>query len=153
MDGPNAMLVSSSMASCGTANGVATLSAPNLTYMWCNGGTGFARNDLAAGICMVTVTDPATGCFNVIEVEIEEMNNLDVQTNIVAQPNCGLNDGEVSISVLGGSGSYTYEWNDGGTGADRFGLSAGIYMVTVTCLLYTSPSPRDKRQSRMPSSA
>ena len=24
---------------------------------------------------------------------------------------------------------------------------------TVTCLLYTSPSPRDKRQSRMPSSA
>ena len=25
--------------------------------------------------------------------------------------------------------------------------------VTETCLLYTSPSPRDKRQSRMPSSA
>ena len=25
--------------------------------------------------------------------------------------------------------------------------------VTMTCLLYTSPSPRDKRQSRMPSSA
>ena len=24
---------------------------------------------------------------------------------------------------------------------------------SVTCLLYTSPSPRDKRQSRMPSSA
>ena len=24
---------------------------------------------------------------------------------------------------------------------------------TYTCLLYTSPSPRDKRQSRMPSSA
>ena len=24
---------------------------------------------------------------------------------------------------------------------------------TMTCLLYTSPSPRDKRQSRMPSSA
>ena len=23
----------------------------------------------------------------------------------------------------------------------------------ITCLLYTSPSPRDKRQSRMPSSA
>ena len=25
--------------------------------------------------------------------------------------------------------------------------------ITITCLLYTSPSPRDKRQSRMPSSA
>ena len=26
-------------------------------------------------------------------------------------------------------------------------------LVSYTCLLYTSPSPRDKRQSRMPSSA
>ena len=29
------------------------------------------------------------------------------------------------------------------------GYKVGLY----TCLLYTSPSPRDKRQSRMPSSA
>ena len=28
-----------------------------------------------------------------------------------------------------------------------------ISMINNTCLLYTSPSPRDKRQSRMPSSA
>ena len=27
------------------------------------------------------------------------------------------------------------------------------YEYRMTCLLYTSPSPRDKRQSRMPSSA
>ena len=27
------------------------------------------------------------------------------------------------------------------------------FIVLVACLLYTSPSPRDKRQSRMPSSA
>ena len=26
-------------------------------------------------------------------------------------------------------------------------------LLGITCLLYTSPSPRDKRQSRMPSSA
>ena len=34
-------------------------------------------------------------------------------------------------------------------------LSFGIKKVSVDigCLLYTSPSPRDKRQSRMPSSA
>ena len=32
--------------------------------------------------------------------------------------------------------------------------SAHMHMPTAgTCLLYTSPSPRDKRQSRMPSSA
>ena len=28
-----------------------------------------------------------------------------------------------------------------------------FYLGAGTCLLYTSPSPRDKRQSRMPSSA
>ena len=28
-----------------------------------------------------------------------------------------------------------------------------IVMFMCVCLLYTSPSPRDKRQSRMPSSA
>ena len=28
-----------------------------------------------------------------------------------------------------------------------------IHALTQHCLLYTSPSPRDKRQSRMPSSA
>ena len=31
--------------------------------------------------------------------------------------------------------------------------AAGIPKESVFCLLYTSPSPRDKRQSRMPSSA
>ena len=29
----------------------------------------------------------------------------------------------------------------------------GEFIFKNTCLLYTSPSPRDKRQSRMPSSA
>ena len=44
---------------------------------------------------------------------------------------------------------------------DEFGSDAkitvswekGLGVVSVPCLLYTSPSPRDKRQSRMPSSA
>ena len=33
------------------------------------------------------------------------------------------------------------------------GIPAGLCYQRLTCLLYTSPSPRDKRQSRMPSSA
>ena len=32
-------------------------------------------------------------------------------------------------------------------------LSSAEVGTLITCLLYTSPSPRDKRQSRMPSSA
>ena len=43
--------------------------------------------------------------------------------------------------------------------ADTLMLTRGILRTTIPptytrgCLLYTSPSPRDKRQSRMPSSA
>ena len=40
---------------------------------------------------------------------------------------------------------------DGGTWNPD--TSKCVYPPTCTCLLYTSPSPRDKRQSRMPSSA
>ena len=36
---------------------------------------------------------------------------------------------------------------------DRFIQQAMLQVLTPICLLYTSPSPRDKRQSRMPSSA
>ena len=32
-------------------------------------------------------------------------------------------------------------------------LKKNSYVCSKCCLLYTSPSPRDKRQSRMPSSA
>ena len=39
------------------------------------------------------------------------------------------------------------------TGSDNSGGLAGLEPVNSPCLLYTSPSPRDKRQSRMPSSA
>ena len=44
---------------------------------------------------------------------------------------------------------------DGKEAADLPPAKRGLSMVfqSYACLLYTSPSPRDKRQSRMPSSA
>ena len=44
--------------------------------------------------------------------------------------------------------------HEGGfSSAGVFSLGVGSYLRVDGCLLYTSPSPRDKRQSRMPSSA
>ena len=37
--------------------------------------------------------------------------------------------------------------------AQELGVKVELVPVTSTCLLYTSPSPRDQRGSRMPSSA
>ena len=45
----------------------------------------------------------------------------------------------------------TRKWKDESTGQDKY--STEIVLQGYNCLLYTSPSPRDKRQSRMPSSA
>ena len=39
------------------------------------------------------------------------------------------------------------------TGIFMSGYYVGYFLGSKTCLLYTSPSPRDQRGSRMPSSA
>ena len=39
------------------------------------------------------------------------------------------------------------------TAYDEEKAKVGIEVVAYTCLLYTSPSPRDRQKSRMPSSA
>ena len=70
---------------------------------------------------------------------------------------------QLRMEVLGELANTTKEWPDVHQSV-RPPLSDGKSVVTITkppeqfglflnCLLYTSPSPRDKRQSRMPSSA
>ena len=45
------------------------------------------------------------------------------------------------------------EWVEKCDQLAKYGTQYELQAVFKTCLLYTSPSPRDKRQSRMPSSA
>ena len=54
------------------------------------------------------------------------------------------------VSFPGGDDYFLYVGDS--IGNDSHTLKT-IQVDMVTCLLYTSPSPRDKRQSRMPSSA
>ena len=54
--------------------------------------------------------------------------------------------------------AYTTLIKDGESNASEISQNSGvpyskIYEILGTCLLYTSPSPRDQRGSRMPSSA
>ena len=54
-----------------------------------------------------------------------------------------------------GAITMVFESQYPGIGIQAIGLTFGILasLLFCYCLLYTSPSPRDKRQSRMPSSA
>ena len=56
--------------------------------------------------------------------------------------------GELEVDLIP-QGSLAERCRAAGAGIPAFFTPAGY----GTCLLYTSPSPRDKRQSRMPSSA
>ncbi|WP_461077956.1 immunoglobulin domain-containing protein [Spirosoma flavus] len=42
------------------------------------------------------------------------------------------NNGQASVTVVGGSGNYTYRWNNNATTATINGLTAGTYSVVVT---------------------
>jgi gliding motility-associated-like protein len=133
-DGPQATILSTTPATCAQANGTGVLEPVSFIYEWCSGSVGFNGQNLPAGICFVTITDPATGCTNTIEVEIEEVNILDASAVIDNRPDCGFDNGTATILVSGGSANYSFAWSDGGIGQIRNDLAAGIYSVTVTDL-------------------
>ena len=64
-----------------------------------------------------------------------------------------LQTGETDIAANDVIGTINFQAPDEGTGTDAILVAAGISAISEGCLLYTSPSPRDKRQPRMPSSA
>ena len=61
-------------------------------------------------------------------------------------------DSKYSEASYGTDDSFVYGVNQTGVGTDTV-YETGVGWVGVTCLLYTSPSPRDVEESRMPSSA
>ena len=66
-----------------------------------------------------------------------------------------LEDAEITIVNNSTNKSSTTSSNESGAFVLTNLAVGGPYTVTVTssCLLYTSPSPRDRTRSRMPSSA
>ena len=72
-------------------------------------------------------------------------NSVKAETDVVAQPNAIGNSSIINQNM---------NVNNGMTGKQQFGnLVCSQPTMAVTCLLYTSPSPRDRTRSRKPSSA
>ncbi len=65
----------------------------------------------AAGTYTVTVRD-ANGCTDTDSITI--LPPLSLTPDVDLQPSCALNDGEITITATGGSGSYEYDLLDGG---------------------------------------
>jgi len=93
---------------------------------------------LTAGNYVVTITDNTTLCTTQQLVTISEPGTLSAGIAISHVSCNGGADGSLDLTATGGTTPYTFAWGDGPLSEDRSSLTAGIYNVVVTCLLYTS---------------
>ncbi|WP_343021962.1 PKD domain-containing protein [Flavobacterium sp. PL12] len=109
-----------------------------LSFLWdtANVNTTLNAAGLAAGIYNLTVTD-ANGCQKVQQVVITEPSDISITTNLEKDITCfGDSDGEIKITVNGGTPAYTFSWTKDGAAfsnlKDVSGLNPGVYEVTVS---------------------
>jgi large repetitive protein len=100
------------------------------TYSWSNSETTQDIFNLEADSYTVTITD-ANNCELEETVVINEPDPIALGEN-VAEESCGQVNGEACVTVAGGTGVYTYLWNNGSTNPCRTNVAAGNYTVTVT---------------------
>lgn len=116
----------------GTASVVPGGGTPAYSYHWSNGGTGASISNLAPGVYSVTVTDQH-GCVTIMNANVNAFNCVLSSTINTTDVSCfGGNNGQVSISISGGTEPFTYQWSNSGSGATQSNLPAGNYTITVT---------------------
>ena len=101
------------------------------TYAWSNDLSTAQISDLPAGDYTLTVTDQNT-CTVLSTFTINQPDLLTVDLSHTDETAMGINDGSASANVNGGSGNYTYQWNNGATTNPISGLAPGTYEVIVT---------------------
>lgn len=136
LGGATATITNTVPVTCfGGNNGSLTVTATGgtapYTYAWSGGGNTATKTNLTAGTYVVTVTD-AGGCVSTATGTVTQptqvVASIGTQTNV----SCfGVSTGSATVTATGGSGSYTFNWNGGFTGATRTNLAAGSYPVSA----------------------
>ncbi len=112
----------------GSATATATGGTTPYTYAWSNGASGATIQGLGAGTVSVTVTS-ANGTSGNATFNLTQPSAVAV-TFTLNNPCAG--GGNATASATGGTGGYTYLWDNGATSATVAGLSAGLHCVTIT---------------------
>jgi PKD repeat protein len=106
------------------------------TFVW-TGPNGFTSTDedltnLVPGTYTVVVTD-SQGTTSTNTFEITAPAALAFGTETVANVDCfGNENGQIDVSVLGGTPGYSYAWSNGATTTSISDLAAGEYTIVVT---------------------
>lgn len=131
---PTVSISSQNVNCAGAADGMAWVmvsgGALPYSYSWSNGETDSLAGPLAPGTYTVTITD-ATACIAVRSVTITTPTAMSLSTNVTNE-GCNQSNGTASVTVSGGTPTYSYNWSNGATTASISGLDAGTYLVTVT---------------------
>ena len=102
-----------------------------IVYSWSNGATTSKIQNLAPGNYSVTIRD-AKGNTLTLSESISSSPPI-VISETLTNPFCsGAATGAIALNVSGGSGAYTFLWNNGLTQQNISNLSSGIYTVVVT---------------------
>ena len=135
-DGAEATTSSLAGTSCfNSADGSATVSIVGVgpfDVLWSSGETTLTAANLLPGSNTVTITD-ANGCTVVETITIPSP--AAITSSIVTEqtPTCwDSSDGALEIQASGGTGSYTYTWSTGTSGALLTNVTQGAYTVTIT---------------------
>lgn len=102
-------------------------------FNWSNGATTQNISELNAGSYTVTVTD-ANACINISTAVVSQPSgSLGSSANSTSNVSCfGGNNGDIDITVIGGTAPYTYNWSNGSHNQDLNNVTAGSYSVSVT---------------------
>ncbi len=110
---------------------VVTGGAGPYTYFWSNGSTSKDQFNLPGGPYTVTIRD-ANNCTVTRSIDLGGTRGLDIIPNVTPVSCKGEATGAVTVDIFGGSGNYIYQWSNGIDTRDQNGLTAGLYVLTVT---------------------
>ncbi|MFN6015307.1 MAG: S8 family serine peptidase, partial [Flavobacteriales bacterium] len=99
------------------------------TYSWSNGSMSNNMYNLTAGIYEVTMTD-GKGCSLTESFELTAPHAI--AATLVIENNNYYSNGSLDLTVTGGTGAYTYLWNNGNTTEDIQTNEDGFYEVLIT---------------------
>lgn len=101
------------------------------SYAWSNGDTTQDISGLMDGTFTVIITD-AKGCLAYDTAQVTEPTQLQLSATITnVSCNAG-SDGEVDLTVTGGTPGYVYDWDNTATTQDISSLDADTYIVVVS---------------------
>jgi gliding motility-associated-like protein len=132
---PQAVISNPNSITCnGISNGSLQASVSNgispYSYIWSNAQATATINNLKAGIYSVTISD-VIGCKTTAAFSLVEPLPLQA-TAATTTPSCSYSsNGEIDLTVSGGTSPYNYHWSNSSTNQDVSSLANGSYQVTI----------------------